>query len=570
MASSIPVINLIPETPEIYDLEHNITWDEIAPSLQAKFLSMGDLINDKMHNLQNKIVQCRITIATKGPINPEKDREIWFDTVEKVFKIYESKNDNNVYKWERTRAAWYGGSVTDVEFPQVNFNSQAWLLVGVIAWVSNAAKNGQFNPTSDLPMQSYHIVPMNGTYFIRDETSLYVFNQQKRYTHDGGSLKVGVYYQSNDGTIANKLLETIYDSKSNYTSYDDSKKEYKNITVEVKTGDIIFTKISIVRNPTSTDDVEIYMSSVINIYRKNNNSSLKPDIDRLPYVDVWKDIGVNNMSGSGSSSGGSSSSGSNPSGGSGSSGSSSGSSSSGSSSGSGTGGSTGTSGSTGGSSTTPPSSTCHCHAWGGGSSSGGSGSSGSSSSGSSSGSGTGGSTGTGGSSSGSGTAGGSTDTGGSTTTPPSSTCHCHAWGGGSGSSTNTGSTESSGSTTESSGSSSGGTTGSTTTPTCHCHINWGGSSSGSTDSGSSSSGSGTTGSTDTSGSGSSGSETTPTCHCHRNWGSATSGTETTESTDSGNSGTTGSTDPSGSGSSGSETTPTCHCHRNWGSATSGT
>ena len=293
MASSIPVINLIPETPEIYDLEHNITWDEIAPSLQAKFLSMGDLINDKMHNLQNKIVQCRITIATKGPINPEKDREIWFDTVEKVFKIYESKNDNNVYKWERTRAAWYGGSVTDVEFPQVNFNSQAWLLVGVIAWVSNAAKNGQFNPTSDLPMQSYHIVPMNGTYFIRDETSLYVFNQQKRYTHDGGSLKVGVYYQSNDGTITNKLLETIYDSKSNYTSYNDAKKEYRNATVEVKTGDLIYTKISIVRNPTSTDDVEIYMSSVINIYRKNNNSSLKPDIDRIPYIDVWKDIGVN-------------------------------------------------------------------------------------------------------------------------------------------------------------------------------------------------------------------------------------------------------------------------------------
>ena len=35
------------------------------------------------------------------------------------------------------------------------------------------------------------------------------------------------------------------------------------------------------------------MSNVINIYRKNNNSSLKPDIDRIPYIDVWKDIGVN-------------------------------------------------------------------------------------------------------------------------------------------------------------------------------------------------------------------------------------------------------------------------------------
>ena len=387
MASSIPVINLIPETPEIYDLEHNITWDEIAPSLQAKFISMGDLINDKMNNLQNKIVQCRITIATKGPINPEKDREIWFDTVEKVFKIYESKNDDNVYKWERTRAAWYGGSVTDVEFPQVNFNSQSWLLVGVIAWVSNAAKNGQFNPTTDLPTQSYHIVPMDGTYFIRDETSLYVFNQQKRYTHDGGSLKVGVYYQSNDGTITNKLLETIYDSKSNYSSYDDSKKEYKNTTVEVKTGDIIYTKISIVRNPTSTDDVEVYMSNVINIYRKNNNSSLKPDIDRLPYVDVWKDIGVNDMTSSGNTAG-SGSTGSNPSGGAGSAGSSSGSSSSsgsGSSGSSSSGGSSGT-GSTGsnpsggagsagsssgssssGSETSTP--TCHCHHWGGGSSS---------------------------------------------------------------------------------------------------------------------------------------------------------------------------------------------------------
>lgn len=407
MASSIPVINLIPETPEIYDLEHNITWDEIAPSLQAKFISMGDLINDKMNNLQNKIVQCRITIATKGPINPEKDREIWFDTVEKVFKIYESKNDDNVYKWERTRAAWYGGSVTDVEFPQVNFNSQSWLLVGVIAWVSNAAKNGQFNPTTDLPTQSYHIVPMDGTYFIRDETSLYVFNQQKRYTHDGGSLKVGVYYQSNDGTITNKLLETIYDSKSNYSSYDDSKKEYKNTTVEVKTGDIIYTKISIVRNPTSTDDVEVYMSNVINIYRKNNNSSLKPDIDRLPYVDVWKDIGVNDMTSSGSSSNnsgntaGTGTTNSNPSGGIGSAGTLQGSSSSGSSS--------------------------------------------------------------------SGT--------GSTTTPPSTTCHCHAWGGSSSSGT-TGSTDSSGGTGSTGSSASGGTTDSGSSATCHCHRNWGSATSG--------------------------------------------------------------------------------------------
>lgn len=407
MASSIPVINLIPETPEIYDLEHNITWDEIAPSLQAKFISMGDLINDKMNNLQNKIVQCRITIATKGPINPEKDREIWFDTVEKVFKIYESKNDDNVYKWERTRAAWYGGSVTDVEFPQVNFNSQSWLLVGVIAWVSNAAKNGQFNPTTDLPTQSYHIVPMDGTYFIRDETSLYVFNQQKRYTHDGGSLKVGVYYQSNDGTITNKLLETIYDSKSNYSSYDDSKKEYKNTTVEVKTGDIIYTKISIVRNPTSTDDVEVYMSNVINIYRKNNNSSLKPDIDRLPYVDVWKDIGVNDMTSSGSSSNnsgntaGTGTTNSNPSGGIGSTGTLQGSSSSGSSS--------------------------------------------------------------------SGT--------GSTTTPPSTTCHCHAWGGSSSSGT-TGSTDSSGGTGSTGSSASGGTTDSGSSATCHCHRNWGSATSG--------------------------------------------------------------------------------------------
>ena len=435
MASSIPVINLIPETPEIYDLEHNITWDEIAPSLQAKFISMGDLINDKMNNLQNKIVQCRITIATKGPINPEKDREIWFDTVEKVFKIYESKNDNNVYKWERTRAAWYGGSVTDVEFPQVNFNSQSWLLVGVIAWVSNAAKNGQFNPTTDLPTQSYHIVPMDGTYFIRDETSLYVFNQQKRYTHDGGSLKVGVYYQSNDGTITNKLLETIYDSKSNYSSYDDSKKEYKNTTVEVKTGDIIYTKISIIRNPTSTDDVEVYMSNVINIYRKNNNSSLKPDIDRLPYVDVWKDIGVNDMTSSGNTAG-SGSTGSNPSGGAGSAGST---------------GSNPSGGSSGGNTTTtPPSSTCHCHRnWGGGSSS-------------SSGSGSTGST----------DSSGSSSSGSGTTTPPSSTCHCHAWGGGSSSSSGSGSTGS----TDSSGSSSSGS--GTSTPTCHCHRNWGSATSG--------------------------------------------------------------------------------------------
>lgn len=295
MASSIPVITLNPVTPEDYDLEHNITWDEIAPSLQAKFVSIGDLINNNLNTLQKKIIQTRITIASRGPINPEKDREIWFDTDEKIFKIYESKNDDNKYKWERTRAAWYGGSLTDVEFPQVNYNSQPWLLVSVLAWVSNAAKNGTYDPTTDLPMQSYHIVPKDSTYFIRDETSLFVYNKQKSYTHDGGAIRVVVFHQTADRVTTQKLMDNEYDSKTKYSSYNTDTKTYNNATVDAKRGDLIYFQLTVTRNPTSTDDIEIYISTVINMFRKNNNTSSDPEIDRTPYVEVWRDLGVNDV-----------------------------------------------------------------------------------------------------------------------------------------------------------------------------------------------------------------------------------------------------------------------------------
>ena len=127
MASSVPIVTMSPPSPEMYDKERNITWDEIAPSLQALFTNTGNKIMTQVRSISDSTHGIRITIGPKAPNSPAKDREIWIDTSERtinsqkardpILRFYMDRNNGNNPAWEITKAAWYGGVTEDVKYP---------------------------------------------------------------------------------------------------------------------------------------------------------------------------------------------------------------------------------------------------------------------------------------------------------------------------------------------------------------------------------------------------------------------------------------------------------------------
>lgn len=277
------IISLSPSVVGDYDKERNVTWDEIAPSLQQRFLSLSKEINDSINQISNLFGKNRITIGPLAPISPEPDKEIWFDTSkgEESVKFYMDKNGGTSYKWEITKGAWYGGDPAGITKEAVAFPTGNWNKIATLAWVSNPAQNNSFSTNADIPLQSSFMVPAAGTYYVRNIVNLFPYNKQKAYTHDGGSLKVEV-------TVAGTLrLDNTFESKSRYSTDETFHPEG---TYTLNAGDVITLKNTILRNPQSTDDLDIYMSSTLMIYRKNAGAtSDKPAIDATQYNTIWHD-----------------------------------------------------------------------------------------------------------------------------------------------------------------------------------------------------------------------------------------------------------------------------------------
>lgn len=258
-----------------YDPEEQITWDEIAPSLQDRFKRLAESIDINMDNFNNKINNYRLTISYDPPLNAEQDRDIWWDLNYDVLRAYTPTDvtaQDKTYKWQYTRAAWYGGASSDVKPEVIPSPTVQWSRVKSLTWISNVASNGQYTTTDENPRTMQYTANKEGYYRLRDNCMVYAYNAQTSYTHDGGQLTVVVYKQAKNGDSYDEqeeIYRVTYDSKGINQAYDEVTKLYPETLIQLKQGDRIQMVATSNRNPSSTDEVEIYQIACIYVFRMN-------------------------------------------------------------------------------------------------------------------------------------------------------------------------------------------------------------------------------------------------------------------------------------------------------------
>lgn len=258
-----------------YDPEEQITWDEIAPSLQDRFKRLAESIDINMDNFNNKINNYRLTISYDPPLNAEQDRDIWWDLNYDVLRAYTPTDvtaQDKTYKWQYTRAAWYGGASSDVKPEVIPSPTVQWSRVKSLTWISNVASNGQYTTTDENPRNMQYTANKGGYYRLRDNCMVYAYNAQTSYTHDGGQLTVVVYKQAKNGDsygAQEEIYRATYDSKGINQAYNEVTKLYPETLIQLKQGDRIQMVATSNRNPSSTDEVEIYQIACIYVFRMN-------------------------------------------------------------------------------------------------------------------------------------------------------------------------------------------------------------------------------------------------------------------------------------------------------------
>ena len=258
-----------------YDPEEQITWDEIAPSLQDRFKQLAESIDINMDNFNNKINNYRLTISYDPPLNAEQDRDIWWDLNYDVLRAYTPTDvtaQDKTYKWQYTRAAWYGGASSDVKPEVIPSPTVQWSRVKSLTWISNVASNGQYTTTDENPRTMQYTANKEGYYRLRDNCMVYAYNAQTSYTHDGGQLTVVVYKQAKNGDsygAQEEIYRVTYDSKGINQAYNEVTKLYPETLIQLKQGDRIQMVATSNRNPSSTDEVEIYQIACIYVFRMN-------------------------------------------------------------------------------------------------------------------------------------------------------------------------------------------------------------------------------------------------------------------------------------------------------------
>lgn len=274
------IVSTFPLSKIVFDKEKKITWDEISPSLQERFNKLDvDILKD-LNNISSLFSYCRITIGANPPSDPKDppipNKEIWFDTNENSLKFYMSRNEDGNYAWEVTKAAWYGGSSKDTSAEVVDNINYQWSLIKTFAWVSNPAVNNTFSTKTDIPTTEVFYIAKAGTYLFRDMSYLFPYNKQAAYTHDGGKITVKIVNETTGDTILNQ----VYDSQTTFCAYNYNTKKYPEKTVTLTTNAKLKFTVTINRNPLSTDDIELYVTSAVFIYRLNfgNASDSSPDL----------------------------------------------------------------------------------------------------------------------------------------------------------------------------------------------------------------------------------------------------------------------------------------------------
>ena len=274
------IVSTFPLSKIVFDKEKKITWDEISPSLQERFNKLDvDILKD-LNNISALFSYCRITIGANPPSDPKDppipNKEIWFDTNENSLKFYMSRNEDGNYAWEVTKAAWYGGSSKDTSAEVIDNINYQWSLIKTFAWVSNPAVNNTFSTKTDIPTTEVFYIAKAGTYLFRDMSYLFPYNKQAAYTHDGGKITVKVVNETTGDTILNQ----VYDSQTTFCAYNYNTKKYPEKTVTLAADTKLRFTVTIDRNPISTDDIDIYISAGVFIYRLNygNASDSSPEL----------------------------------------------------------------------------------------------------------------------------------------------------------------------------------------------------------------------------------------------------------------------------------------------------
>lgn len=273
MADTTDIV--IPPQPKLFDPEELITYDELAPSLQDKLKSIDRNIEMNMTHFDELLNNYRITISWDPPMNPEPDRDLWFDLNYDTFRFYMSKNNDNNYYWEFTRGAWYGGSSTDIKKELIPSPTTKWSKVKSLVWLSNVATKNTYTANKEMPRSMHYTVNKAGYYRIRDNSNLFEYNAQRTYTHDGGRITLNVYKQPKGGT-STSIYQAIYDSKITYRAYNPVNQTYPDRVLQCNVGDKIISNVITNRNPQSTDEVCIYQISSILVYRLNFGN---PNVD---------------------------------------------------------------------------------------------------------------------------------------------------------------------------------------------------------------------------------------------------------------------------------------------------
>lgn len=259
-----------------FDPEEQITWDEIAPSLQERFKRLGEMIDINMDDFNNKINNYRLTISYDPPMHPEEDRDIWWDLNYDVLRAYTPKDvtaQNKEYLWQYTRAAWYGGASSDVKPEVIPSPTKQWSRVKSLTWISNVAVNNTYTTNEENPRSQQYTANKEGYYRLRDNCMVYAYNAQTSYTHDGGQITVVVYKQAKTGDNTygeqEEVYRATYDSKGTNQALDEVTKLYPEKLIELAQGDRLQMTVTSNRNPSSTDEVEIYQIACIYVYRMN-------------------------------------------------------------------------------------------------------------------------------------------------------------------------------------------------------------------------------------------------------------------------------------------------------------
>lgn len=263
-----------------FNPEDLIRWEELSNSLQERFRNIEASLNSQLAYFTSLNNGYRITISAEPPLHPEKDKDIWVDLNYRIVRFYMSRNNDGNYGWEFTRAAWYGGSASDVKdiinaSPLYNYSRLKSLI-----WIGNVSVNGAYTAANENPRSERFVCPVGGWYRLQDKSMLFQYNKQFNYTHDGGRLNITVVLEkkitANSFAAPQQIYTATYDSNPDngyrYRAYDPSLGQWPEVPIQLAEGDRVTSYASTQRDPLSTDTVQIIQVQSVQIYRLNSGS----------------------------------------------------------------------------------------------------------------------------------------------------------------------------------------------------------------------------------------------------------------------------------------------------------